>query len=84
MNKNKYRVTCDVCTRVDGQNDPSPRSTSPLDGDLSSHHQATKSPGSTDQLSPAGIRKLHLCVFLQCWNRKLMWVPIYNIFISSM
>jgi len=42
-------IWCHGCTRVDGQNDPSPRSTSPLDDDLSSHHHATKSSVSTDQ-----------------------------------
>jgi len=53
-----------LCTRVDGQNDPSPRSTSPLDGELSSHsggmhHPASKSPVSTDHLSSGGM---HGCV----------------------
>ena len=53
-------MKCDVCTRVDGQNDPSPRSTSPLDGELTSH-QAAKSPISTDQQSSAGILLSIMC-----------------------
>jgi len=52
-------MACIVCNRVDGQNDPSPRSASPLDGELSSqagglHQQARKSPVSTDHLSSGG------------------------------
>ena len=55
---------CMIATRVDGQSDPSPRSTSPLDGELSPHaggvhHHARKSPVSTDHMSSGGM---HSCL----------------------
>jgi len=58
-----------VClVRVDGQSDASPRSQSPLDGNLSSHQTTTaKSPVSTEQPLTAGI---HHCfaVFMDIYR----------------
>jgi len=45
--------------RVDGQSDVSPRSTSPLDGDLTTH-QSSKCTPTTDHQSSAGMRR---CLF---------------------